>query len=167
MIETTPERPRIQERPAPEDLLLQDLLAYWQSKIGPDGRLPSRSDIDPAERTHLLPYLFLIDVESGAGPQPAYRVRLLGTAQSVIYNGSFAGQTIDQMMGSKATLFHHAFDQVRLRRGPVGYAGKLIWWFGKEWIDFESIQMPLAGDGENVDMIIGAAVFSIMGRKWG
>lgn len=167
MNDTTAEGPRIREMPAPQDLVLCDLLAYWRSKCGPDGRLPGRAAIDPADLPQLLPHLFLIDVEGGEEAAPAYRVRLLGTAQSVIYNGSYTGQTIEQMMGSKATLFRHAFDQARHRRGPVGYAGKLIWWFGKEWIEFESIQMPLAGDGNAIDMIIGAGVFSIMGRKWG
>lgn len=167
MNETGPDAPRIREMPAPQDLLLQDLLVFWQSKCGPSGRLPGRGDIDPADKPQLLPHLFLIDVDGTGDARPDYRVRLIGTAQSVIYNGSYTGQTIEQMMGSKATLFRHAFDQARQRRGPVGYAGKLVWWFGKEWIDFESIQMPLASDGNTIDMIIGAGVFSIMGRKWG
>lgn len=152
----------------PQDLLLQELRAYWQSRCGANGRLPGRAEIDPADLPQLLPYLFLIDVETGSDAlRPGYRVRLLGSAQTVIYNGNYTGQTIEDMMGGKATLFRHAFDQTRLRRGPVGYAGKLVWWFGKEWIDFESIQMPLAGDGRQIDMIIGAGVFSVMGRKWG
>lgn len=167
MNDMTAQGPKIREVPAPRDLVLRNLLAYWRSKCEPDGRLPGRAAIEPADLPQLLPHLFLIDVESGNDTAPAYRVRLLGTAQSVIYNGSYTGQTIEQMMGSKATLFRHAFDQVRQRRGPVGYEGKLVWWFGKEWIEFESIQMPLASNGDAIDMIIGAGVFSIMGRKWG
>lgn len=158
--------PRVEEVAAPEDLLLQSLMSYWQDRHPQPGLLPGRDDIDPAALPRLLPHLFLIDVEEGE-ETPVYRVRLTGGVHDRLYGGSFVGQTVEEAMGEGARFFRCNFDQVRERRAPLCYRGKLIWWEDRDWLDFESIQMPLASDGVKIDMILGAAVFSLLGRKLG
>lgn len=160
--------PAVVEVATPQDLLLQDVLAYWRGKCPDEDTLPGRAAIDPTEIPRLLPHLYLVDVEQAAALQPVYRLRLIGSVHERLYGGKVQiGRTVDELMGERARYFHCNFDAVRRRRAPVGYRGKLVWWPDRDWLDFESIQMPLAGDGRNIDMILGATVFSILGRKWG
>ncbi|WP_341704640.1 hypothetical protein [Ferrovibrio sp.] len=171
LIETPPQRrPDIRECAEPQDLLLRALKTHWQDLVAAgSGRLPALDAIRLAAMPQLLPHLLLVDVEPPAPETvPVYRIGRLGSAQRVMYGGDFAGCTLEEVLGDdRAWMMRHAFDEVRRRRGPVGYAGRVAWWPGKSWITFESIQMPLAGDGTRIDMILGAAVFIHGGRKRG
>jgi hypothetical protein len=160
--------PPVVELAAPEDPALRALLAYWQGAHRADGGLPGRADIDPTALPHLLASLFLVDVEAGAEAQARaiYRIRLMGSLHEQLCGGSFTGRTVDEAMGDGARYFRCNFDQVRQRRAPLSYRGKLVWWAARDWFDFESIQMPLATDGTRIDMILGAAVYSSNGRRW-
>lgn len=157
--------PPVVELAAPEDSSLCELLAYWQSAHRADSRLPGRADIDPTAMPHLLASLFLVDVEAEADAEAIYRIRLMGSMHERLYGRSFTGDTVEQAMGDGARYFRCNFDKVRQRRAPLSYRGKLVWWADREWIDFESIQMPLSADGTRIDMILGAAVFSSNGRR--
>lgn len=158
--------PPVVELAAPEDPALRELLAYWQGAHHADGGLPGRADIDPTALPHLLASLFLVDVEADTSPLATYRIRLMGSLHERLYGGSFTGRTVEEAMGEGARYFRCNFDQVRQRRAPLCYRGKLVWWQPRDWIDFESIQMPLSADGTRIDMILGAAVFSSNGRRW-
>jgi hypothetical protein len=157
--------PPVVELAAPEDPLLRELLAYWQDVHRADSRLPGRGDIDPTAMPHLLTSLFLVDVEAEAKAEAIYRIRLMGSIHEQLYGRGFTGCTLEQAMGDGARYFRCNFDKVRERRAPLSYRGKLVWWAERDWIDFESIQMPLSTDGMRIDMILGAAVFSSNGRR--
>ena len=75
----------------PNAPILRRLLAYWQSKCGPDGRLPSRADIDPLDLRSMLPNIYLIDVL----PDGKFRLRLLGEAHVAVYGHGLVGRIID------------------------------------------------------------------------
>jgi hypothetical protein len=156
--------PPVVELAAPEDPMLRDLLAYWQGAHRAGGQLPGRADIDPTAMPHLLTSLFLVDVETEAEADAVYRIRLMGSLHERLYGRSFTGRTVEQAMGDGARYFRCNFDKVRERRAPLSYRGKLVWWSDRDWLDFESIQMPLSTDGTRIDMILGAAVFSSNGR---
>lgn len=138
---------------APE---LRALLAYWQSKCGADGRLPSRRQIDPVELRSLLPHVYLIDVL----PDEVFRVRLLGEVHVAVYGSGLIGRTIDEIFPPvHAAEFKKLYTAVLRRRGPVVNGGQVFWWRNKEWLPFEGLHMPLAGDGRNIDMIFAGGVF--------
>src|SRR3546814_145257 len=77
----------------PQAPVLQSLLAYWQSKCGPGGRLPGRRDLDPLELRGLLPNIYLIDVL----PDRRFRIRLLGEAHVEVYGTGKVGRIIDDI----------------------------------------------------------------------
>lgn len=55
-----------------EDPLLQDLHSYW-SGLRQDGSIPRRSDFDPLDVPHLLPYIILAEC-SDAGQKIKFRL---------------------------------------------------------------------------------------------
>ncbi len=67
--------------------------AWWRAKAG-TRRMPDRSDIDPMEIPHLLPYLLLSEIV----PPFRIRYRLLGTEVVEITGMDFAGCYLDQLI---------------------------------------------------------------------
>ncbi len=140
----------------PRAPLLQDLLAYWQSKCPGDGRLPRRADIDPLELRGLLPSIYLIDVL----PAGKFRIRLLGEAHVAVYGPGLVGRIIDDIFPPEpAAEFNRLYAAVVRRRGPVVNRGQITWWSNREWMRFEGLHAPLADDGVTIDTIFGAGAF--------
>ncbi len=121
---------------------------HWRSK-GVEGRLPSRTDIDPEELKRFLPGLLLADVL-----QDPFDVsyRLCGT-EVALMRGELTGYTIrnwphwtdaerEQMLfdyflavSQRRPVF--SWDRVRLKSGNWSYFYSGVW--------------PLASDGTNID----------------
>lgn len=140
----------------PQAAVLKALLAYWQSKCGADGRLPSRRQIDPVELRHLLPHVYLVDVLHGE----SFRIRLLGEIHVAIYGSGLVGRLIDDIFPPEhAAEFNRLYKAVLRRRAPVVNGGQVFWWRNKEWLPFEGLHMPLASDGKEIDTIFAGGVF--------
>jgi hypothetical protein len=140
----------------PQAPQLRALLDYWNSKCGADGSLPSRALIDPVELRGLLPHVYLVDVL----PDESFRIRLLGEVHVAIYGTGLVGRSIDEIFPPEhAAQFHRLYKAVLRRRAPVVNAGQVFWWRNKEWLPFEGLHMPLAGDGRKIDMIFAGGVF--------
>jgi hypothetical protein len=96
---------------------------YWQGMRQGD-RLPSRSDIEPADIKHLLPHLLLVDLES----EPfRVRYRLCGTRVAEMC-GDVTGRYLDELDGGSTwspAVFQQQYEAARRCRSPV---------FGRDWI---------------------------------
>lgn len=139
---------------------IREFFLLWESKCRA-GRLPSRSDINPAEMARLLPNIMLIDV---IPPGPQFRYRLVGTGE-VRHRGidptgktleeAYSGLDSDYCDGNYryvATSGKHLFDT-----SPEPTAkGNLA--------DVQAVFVPLAGDGKTVDTIM---VYSVVGMVSG
>ncbi|MFN4311574.1 MAG: PAS domain-containing protein [Ferrovibrio sp.] len=144
----------------PRSPILQRLLAYWQSKCGPDGRLPGRTDLDPLDLRTLLPNIYLIDVL----PEGGFRVRLLGEAHVAVYGPGLVGRTIDDIFPPhSAAEFNRLYSAVVRRRTHVINQGQVTWWQSHEWLRYEGLHAPLAADGVRIDCIFGAGAFENFG----
>lgn len=140
----------------PKSGILKTLLAYWQSKRGPAGRLPSRADIDPLELRNLLPYVYLIDVITPT----RFRIRLLGEEHVAIYGPGVVGRVIDDIFPPEAANeFNRLYAAVVRRREPVLNRGQITWLRNREWMRYEGLHAPLASDGTAIDCIFGAGAF--------
>lgn len=141
---------------APRAPVLQAILAYWQSKCGADGRLPSRRDLDPLELRGLLPNIYLIDVvEDGR-----FRVRLMGEAHVEVYGPGLVGRVIDDIFpAGVAAEFNRLYAAVVRRREPVINRGQVTWLKSFDWMRYEGLHAPLASDGVKIDGILGAGAF--------
>jgi hypothetical protein len=142
--------------PFRESLTHADHLAiygYWQSKRTP-GRLPGRAEIDPTALRGLLPRIALIDVL--AQPDgPAFRFRLAGTELVQRGGQDPTGRRFDEIYRGEY------LEQVQAVYREVVDAGapRLIHRVyplvpEREYLRYERLLLPLAGDGVRVDMVL-------------
>lgn len=137
--------------------LLADLHRYWLKKRG-ERAMPRRADIDPLDpelRPH-LGFLVLTDVVKPA----RFRFRLVGSALTEIVGRDSTGKYLDEVY-SPANYENMivAYRWVVANRAPLRVTGDLHH-ADREWIDMESIDLPLSSDGRSVDIIMTRSVLS-------
>lgn len=135
------------------------LYDYWKSKLDSlGGRLPGRRHIDPIELMErapfLVPDLWLVDV---LYPGPRFRLRLIGgslvEAGVTVKVGMFIDENEkeygnESLSGDlKASCIHKV---------PCYAAGEPLLSYSKFVPRLERLSVPLAEDGETVDMFISA-----------
>jgi hypothetical protein len=142
----------------PQDADLQALYAYWQRKRGAR-LLPGRADIDPAGFRKQLPHVMLHNVEGLGG---AYTIRLVGGAIVQFVGKNFTGKPAgSEMQPAAATAMTQLLDLVVTSRAPKFRIGRAYWWREKNYRAYEAAFMPLAADGETVDMIFAGVKFDV------
>ncbi len=128
----------------------RELYDYWLEKAGVRA-MPSRQDINPVDFPRLLPQISLIDVDQAA---KRFRVRLAGTRLREIYDREITGCYLDTLdWGAMADYWVSAYDRVveaskpaqGMVRGPRESKDHLV----QFWL-----RLPLADDGEKVNMIL-------------
>jgi len=138
---------------------LLTFLGYWQHRVKPDGRIPSRADIAPDELRSLLPGIIMFDVLHQDDPEFPYRFRyrLVGTEHRRYLNADLTGRTFDEALSPERLRMANesCFWIVRERRPNylrmstrgVGTYQRIAF--------YERILAPLANDGVTVNMLIG------------
>ncbi len=147
--------------------------AYWRSKA-PEGRLPGRRDIDPLDVPDLLPGLTLVDaiwegVKEGEGDEAKclrLRCRLIGTGVVARFGrditGLYAEETYPEEYLNKALETYGAIIESRrphLSRHRIPIEGR-------EHAVYDRLILPLAKDGDTVDMFMIYFVFDVRGDDW-
>jgi hypothetical protein len=134
----------------------RELLAYWESKLMP-GRLPGRQHIDPTElQPRHLSQVLLLEVVAGATPKVRrrYRFRVAGTAFASIVGRDATGLFYDEVSEPERVLpVIRALDLIVERKAPVFLSGRLSI-PSQDFVWVKRLGLPLAQDGENVDMIL-------------
>ncbi|WP_299378046.1 PAS domain-containing protein [uncultured Kiloniella sp.] len=130
---------------------LVKLFDYWQS-LPRAKELPTRADIDPQAIPSLLPYCELIDVHHDPLD---FEYRLVGTLIDEISTQSYTGLRISEIpTQNPPSLMFALYERVLQEKKPVRtilpYTGILP---GIK--DVESIVLPLSGNGDDVDMLLG------------
>jgi len=135
---------------------------YWRRKVA-GSAIPRRSDIDPTEIPRLLPDVMLVDVL----PQGRYRYRLIGTENALAQGLNATGRYLDEVLpgpeykahvialydecvGRRRSLYSECLFMSPQRRAPERHTKVLF--------------MPLAEDGETVNMVFVAQVFFYIDR---
>jgi hypothetical protein len=98
------------------------LHGYWRSKIGAQGSVPRRSDIDPTELPDLLPNLMLLDVERDP---LRFRYRLVGTRVVDFSYHDFTGTYLDEAGWVEVKGFTRAYVDAVTDRKPT--SGFYLW----------------------------------------
>jgi hypothetical protein len=144
----------------------EEILAYWRSRRQ-RGRLPSRAHIDPCDFKRHLPTISLIDVrrESPESP-PDYSLRLAGTGLYSVYGGEITGKALTDVYAADAAAYWRGeLDQIVDSRCPgVGFHS--LGWRGAPHLSILWLRLPLARDGDQVDMILGYDVVVGSGSDW-
>lgn len=162
-------------RPAFEDFKLPDkvkpetraMYKYWQSKRPGPGLLPGRKHIDPTEIPHLLPSMFLMDVVWN-DDRKAYRVkfRLIGTAITNYIGRDSTGLFLDEVYPdpNKVPSYIAMKAAIERQRITIQYHPPVAR-PDKSFIPTERIILPLADDGETVDMVLGFTQHEVTGKN--
>jgi hypothetical protein len=138
----------------------EELFAYWASlKEGP--RLPGRHHLDPGGFKRLLPTVSLIDVVD----EPLdFRMRLAGTALYGVYGREITGRRISDIYNSQAADYWRCeLGKVVSERRPAVGVHSLAW-RGASHLSILWLRLPLASDGDAVDMILGLDAVVGMGQ---
>jgi len=143
------------------DSRLRDLLAYWRGKRDMHGdgrRYPARADIDPLDLRGLLGNINLIDVVRGAaGTKPRFRYRLFGSEFVFYHGGDLTGVWVDEIPNP---VYREQLDALYTHVIATGATPMVSYDYLLESRRhrFQAIILPLAGDGETVDMILSSGL---------
>jgi len=128
---------------------------YWLH-IHPAAGLPGRRHFDPVDIPALLANVYLIDVAPGG---TEFTFRLMGTRVEAFFGGNFTGKPVrtayvtDHKSRTYADIAAMQQDRLpRWRRGPTYYVRN------RELAMVERLYLPLADNGETVDMVLGLVV---------
>jgi hypothetical protein len=128
---------------------LRRLYEYWQSKA--KGRLPARAAINPADIPALLPYLFMIDVESA--PR-RFRFRLIGTQVCTWAGRDITGMYLDDpAYGPRGPEIMRHYEEV-VERGVPFYTEQPAQRPERDYVFYERLVVPLATDGRTIDILL-------------
>jgi len=133
----------------------EEILGYWRSRRQ-HGRLPGRGAIDPCDFKRHLPTISLTDVRTNQLDKAReYRLRLAGTGLYSVYGGEITGKRLmDVYAPDAAHYWRTELDKVVESRAPVVGCHSLAW-RGSPHLSILWLRLPLAGDGDDVDMILG------------
>jgi hypothetical protein len=142
--------------------VVRGVYEYWLSLYS-EGRLPGRQHVDPCVIPHLLPHVFLVDIE---GPPQRFRYRLVGTAYVDLMGRDLTGCYFDDVHpGFEGEVRRHYIDAIEQRR-PVYRKGQVMFALeAQRFLGMERIIVPLARNGTDVDMILGSIVYTHNGAR--
>lgn len=139
------------------DSRLRDLLAYWRDKRG-TRRFPARADIDPLDLRSLLGNINLIDVVREAGrAAPRFRYRLFGSEFVFYHGGDLTGVWVDEISNPVYREQLNALYTMVINTGATPMVS-YDYLLESRRHRFQAIILPLASDGETVDMILSSGL---------
>lgn len=125
--------------------------------MAPEGELPGRKHFDPTDVPRLLPNLWLMDVHRD--PLRFWR-RLVGTKIEEFAGMNLTGGWVgDRLSGTRLSGVHAYLMDVVESKQPNWRCGKSLIRFEKDYAELERLYLPMADDGETVDMILAISVF--------
>ncbi len=146
----------------------QRAFAYWRSKA-PEGRLPGRQDIDPLDVPDLLPWLTLVDAiweAAGEGKRLRLRCRLIGTEvvtrfgrdiTGLYAEEAYPGDYLAQALETYGAIIESRCPHLSRHQIPIE---------GRENAEYDRLILPLAADGDTVDMFLACFAFDVRGGDW-
>lgn len=136
--------------------VLRDLVRYWLA-IHPGPVLPGRQHFDPIDVPRALRNLVLTEVER----EPfRFRVRLMGTAVVAAFGADYTGTYLDQSIENFERSFGHIHRVEAAESGLPNYRyGEPSLVFKLDFAPVERVHLPLATDGERVDMLLSMTVY--------
>lgn len=135
---------------------------YWLAKRR--GRsFPGRADIDPTELAGHLPNILLIDVEQAP---LRLRYRLIGTAITTAMGRDSTGKYYDEIYPREILDgIYQSFRWILDHRRPLRTYGTAFY-RDRDFYEYETLNLPLAANGEDIDMVLGGLVFHSVSGPW-
>lgn len=144
---------------------LTDMYRYWRSKCR-GVAMPSRKDIHPPEMKDFLPHTMLIDVVNASAAERGFRMRLVGTHIVDAFGQEITGKFIDEIeTGGQTESLMEACRKSVEDRAPVYLSGIMTQQTTGAKLSFERLGAPLSSNGQDVDMLLIAAVLKPLPRS--
>lgn len=136
---------------------IRALVEYWVS-IHPASGLPGRQHFEPLDIAELLPNIWLVDVERS--PTLRFRYRLIGTSVARAFEHEPTGRYLDDAHADAhdGRIRLSVSDVVRDRQ-PNWRTGRPTLWHLQDYLQLERVFLPMASDGETIDLILALTVF--------
>ena len=146
----------------PEHVWLYD---YWRGRR-PDGSLPSRQDLDPADfPKNILPRIAVIAVEQVDG-RFTYRYRLAGTEIVARAGRDATGKTFEDLYeGDYLQTARALYDELRISAAPHFSQRVYPIGDGESYLRYDRLILPLAADHRTVDQFLLLIVVVEQGGK--
>jgi hypothetical protein len=129
----------------------EEIFAYWASRRQ-GARLPGRASIHPEHFKRHLPTISLIDV---VREPRTYRLRLAGTGLYGVYGREITGKRLCDIYNTAAADYWRVeLGKVVSEKRPAVGVHSLAW-RGASHLSILWLRLPLASDGDQVDMILG------------
>jgi hypothetical protein len=145
-------------QPQPEDCRFAaaaELYRYWLSARR-DRRFPARADLDPLQMRGVLGNLSLTEVHRAP---LRFRLRLVGTNQVARLGFDPTGLWVDEMPTPEyARLLVDRMELIVQRQSPLIVRNRQL--MDSRWYDYETLWLPLAADGETIDMLVACQFFT-------
>ncbi len=136
---------------------IRELYDYWL-RLHPPGGLPGRQHFDPHEVPRLLAGLRLVEVQ----PEPfRLRYRLIGSRIDRVIGHSFTGRWVDEVHAGDPN-YPELLEDYRAtiaRREPTWRRGPPRVRHDDKCATLEVLRLPLATDGQTVDMVLSLTLF--------
>jgi len=134
------------------------LLDYYLS-VHPKDKLPGRELFDPMAIPSILPNIVLVDV---CRSPYRFKFRVVGNEICENWNSNPVGQYFDEFVGGIENKYAH-IDRVAVveKKDPIYRYSLPDVEFRTSFAKMESLHLPLASDGENVDMIVSTIVYQM------
>ncbi len=137
------------------DATLLAIHRYWEAKCG-DRTFPGRADIDPIDLAPHLGNIVLIDVQRSP---LRLRYRLIGTAVTAVMNRDSTGKFYDEIYPEPLLgQIYASFRWMIEHRRPLRTFGEAFY-PDKNFYEYETLNLPLAANGRDIDMVLGGLVF--------
>jgi hypothetical protein len=133
---------------------IHQLYEYWKSRLA-GRRYPARRNIDPLDFRYLLGRIMLVDVL----PDPVrFRIRLQGVEFVKYFGRDLTGKFFDDIARPELRGFILQRAKELMEIGEPYFARRELI-MDKQSIRFEVAMLPLADDGQTIDMAIVAVIF--------
>lgn len=144
----------------------QTLLDYWSGLVS-DGRLPSRAAVNPLDVPRLLKNIGLIDVVQEVSGSYRFRYRLVGTQMNHISGTDLTDRWLNDVeSGDYGTFLERLYTESVVRRTPVFSRTSMQYSDDRE-LETDRLLLPLATDGQNVDMLLFSNLFRSSSMTFG
>lgn len=136
------------------DARLGTLHQWWLAKSAARGALPARADFEPLAMRELLQDLYMVDVVRGSAVL-RFRYRLIGTAITERTGRDVTGRFFEEVYPADLLPnFSASFRWIAAEARPLLSHGTMAF-TGQGYLGFEALEVPLAADSSQVDIILG------------
>lgn len=144
------------------DSRIRRIFDYWKS-IHPAAGLPGRQHFDPLDVPSLLPNILLIDVPTETSE---FEFRLMGTEVEYFFGGNLQGTPlVNAYTAGHESPAYRDVCGVYADHMPRWWKGRARYVRNRDHVVAERIHLPLASDGEHVDLILGLLVANTLSRN--